>query len=63
MNKMKELRLKHGYTQQKFAELLDVSRSVVEKWETGVRNPGRRSKKDIKKILKEDIDALFAEVE
>ena len=61
MNKMKQLREKQGYTQAKFAELLDVSLNTVQKWEQGTRFPGRRSKKDIKNLLPtaEEVDKLF----
>ena len=51
MNKMKELRERNGYTQQQFADLLDVTINTVQKWEQGVSNPGRRSKKDLKEIF------------
>ena len=59
MNKMKRLREENGYTQKRFAELLDVSIATVQSWEQENRNPGYRSKKDIKKLLKVDVDALF----
>ena len=62
MNKMKELRTNHGYTQQQFADLLDVSLPTVKKWESGERTPDRRSKKSLYNSLsKVDVDALFAE--
>ena len=61
MNRMKGLRIKEGYTQQAWADLFDVKLNTVQKWEAGDSKPGLRSKKDIKKLLKVDVDALFAE--
>lgn len=46
---IKELRAKYDYTQEDLARLLDVSIETVRKWEQGINNPGRRSKKDIEK--------------
>lgn len=34
-----ELRKKNGLSQEKLAELLNISRQAVSKWETGVSNP------------------------
>lgn len=56
MKSIKELREKYGYTQQQLADLLDVSLSVVQKWERGVRNPGKRSMKDISREFPEDME-------
>lgn len=39
MNRIKQLRKMHGYTQTKFAELLHVSRSAVAMWETTPQRP------------------------
>lgn len=65
MKSIKELREKNGYTQEQLAELLDVSVHTVRGWEQGHRNPGRRSKKDIKNLFPtvEEIDQLFSEEE
>ncbi len=37
--RLRELRKKAGYSQEALAELLDVSRQAVSKWETGAANP------------------------
>lgn len=62
MNKMKELRENNGYTQQQFADLLDVTINTVQKWEQGATKPGRRSQKDLRHAFPEieDIDSLFS---
>jgi len=60
MNKMKELRLEHGYSQIEFAELLEVSRSCVQKWENG-SIPNKKNSRDIKKLFptKAEVDELL----
>ena len=64
---IKAIRTKYGYTQEKLAELLDVSVGTVKSWEQGINKPGRRSKKDINNLLPtltvEEIDNLFSEEE
>ena len=40
MNSMKKIRTSLGYTQEKFAALLHVSRATVAMWETGRSDPG-----------------------
>lgn len=37
--RLTELRKKNGLSQEKLAELLNISRQAVSKWETGVSNP------------------------
>jgi len=37
--KIKALRLKHGYTQQQFANIVGVTYQAVSKWETGKSVP------------------------
>jgi len=63
LRSIKDLRTENGYTQERFAELLDVSVDTVRKWEQGVNGVGRRSKKDIKRLFPtvEEIDNLFNE--
>lgn len=34
--KLKELRIKNEYSQEQLAELLNVSRQAITKWESGV---------------------------
>lgn len=38
-DRLKELRKKAGYSQEQLAELLDISRQAVSKWESGQGNP------------------------
>lgn len=63
---IKLIREKYSYTQERLAELLDVSVSTVRAWEQGVNTKaGRRSKKDIEKTFPEltieEVDNLFNE--
>ena len=39
MNRVKELRLKNGYSQQKLARKLNVHQTAISQWETGRTNP------------------------
>jgi putative transcriptional regulator len=38
-NEIKEIRLKHNLTQDKFAELLGISTGTLKNWEQGRRKP------------------------
>jgi len=49
----KKLRLKNGWTQKQFAELLGVSVRTVQNWDQGIRSPDRRSKIAIRKLTGE----------
>ena len=40
------LRIKHGFTQERLAEMLEVSRQSVSKWELGQAMP------DVEKIIR-----------
>ena len=56
-DKLKELREKHGLSQQELADKLFVSRSAVAKWENGLGMPGKASMEslcDFFKITQED---------
>ncbi len=57
--KIKEIRKKFGYTQEKFAELLNVSRQAVTKWETDAGLPDTENLKQISKIFGVSIDSLL----
>lgn len=45
-DRLKELRKKAGYSQEQLAEMLDISRQAVSKWESGQGNP------DIENVIK-----------
>jgi len=64
---IKAIRDKYGYTQEKLAELLDVSVGTVRGWEQFISNPGKRSMKDLKETFPElkieEVDKLFNEEE
>ena len=58
-NKLRDLRKINNYTQETFAEKLDISRSKVSSWENGKRD---MNIKDAMKIAKEcniSLDNLF----
>ena len=59
INRLREIRRKNNYTQEAFAEKLDISRSKVSSWENGKRD---MNIKDAIKIAKEcnvSLDNLF----
>lgn len=59
INRLREIRRKNNYTQEAFAEKLDISRSKVSSWENGKRD---MNIKDAMKIAKEcniSLDNLF----
>ena len=59
INKLRDIRKNNNYTQESFAELLDISRSKVSSWENGKRD---MNIKDAMKIAKEcnvSLDNLF----
>jgi len=62
---IKALRKEYGYTQRKLAHLLEVDITTVQKWESGDRNPGRRSQKDLDKLFptKQEVDKLMDDIE
>lgn len=49
--KIKDLRLSLGMTQKEFAEKLCVSDRIVRAWEAGDKSPGKRSLKDLNKLM------------
>lgn len=60
MQKIRELRLKAGMTQEQLAKRLNLrTKSTVSKWETGESVPGTRLLINIAKILGCEINDLF----
>ena len=57
-NKLKILRKEHGLTQQDIADSINVSRSVVAKWETGLVIPKDELLKDLALIFKVPVSEL-----
>ena len=51
---VKEIRKSLGLSQQGFALKIGVSISVVQKWEIGKRNPGKKSMEKIDKLVGEE---------
>lgn len=49
--KIKELRKKHGYTQQALANFLGVSRSSISNWETFKRTPSIKNYSALAKVF------------
>ena len=51
MKSTKQIRKDNNWTQKEFAEKLGVSIRTVQNWDQGKRKPGKRSLKDIEKLL------------
>ena len=58
-NKLKELRLTHGMTQEAVAEYLGVSSQTVSKWERGLLSPDIALLPKIALLFRCSIDSLF----
>ena len=58
---IRELRLKHGYTQEQLADRLGVSYQAVSKWETNANTPDISLIPEISKLFGVMIDDLFSE--
>jgi transcriptional regulator with XRE-family HTH domain len=60
MNKIKKIRIDRGYTMQEFADVLEVSKSLIEKLETGNKKTSRSFLEKLKKVFPEiDINIFF----
>lgn len=59
-SKLKELRIKKGYTQTQMAEKLDVTQGAYQKWESGTREPNLENIGKLSKILGVSIDFLLS---
>lgn len=61
--KLKELRIKNEYSQEQLAELLNVSRQAITKWESGKGMPDIDNIKAIADLFDVTIDCLLDEGE
>lgn len=57
--RIKELREKHGLTQLKLAEILDMEASNLSKIERGIQIPKEESLENISRALNVDVKELF----
>lgn len=56
--KIKTLRKSQHLTQVELAEKLGTTQPVLQKWETGIKNPSLRTLKKLSKIFDVSLDAL-----
>ncbi|MGB4985322.1 MAG: helix-turn-helix transcriptional regulator [Erysipelotrichaceae bacterium] len=61
--KLKNLRVKNEYSQEQLAELLNVSRQAITKWENGKGMPDINNIKAIAEIFDVTLDSLLNDVE
>ena len=59
-DRLKVTRKQKGFSQEDLAEMLDVSRQSVTKWETGISYPEIRTLLELSCILEKDLDWLFS---
>lgn len=57
--KLKKIRIDKGYTQEKLARKLDISRTAYTKIEIGIRNPSLNVAMRIKSVLDYSNDNIF----
>ena len=60
---LKELRIKHGYTQLELAQKVNVTYQAVSRWEKGINTPNLLTLVALKRLYKISIDELLLEVE
>lgn len=58
-NRLKSLRLQNNYTQEKLAQRLGLTKSVISAYETGLRMPSYDTLISISKIFKVTTDYLL----
>jgi len=51
--KLKELRIKHGWVQEDVAREIGVSLSTVQRWERQGGKPSRLARRELKKLFEE----------
>lgn len=58
-NRIKELRIKHGLTQEKLAQALNVTPQSISKWENDITMPDILLLPDLSTLFGVTIDELF----
>lgn len=61
--KLKQLRIKNEYSQERLAEMLNVSRQAITKWESGKGMPDISNLKLIANLFDVTLDSLLNDVE
>ena len=59
-NKLKQLRLKNNLSQQKLADMIFVSRTLINKYENGVAIPTKENLEKLANCLNVSVDELFS---
>ena len=62
-NRLRELRKQKGYSQQQLADHLHLSRSSIEMYESGERDPSTETKEAIADFFNVNMDYLFGRQE
>ena len=57
--KLKELREKNGFTQEEIAQLLNISRQSVSKWERGITSPDIKSLFKLSKLYNVTMESML----
>ena len=63
MNRIKQLRAENGYSQQKLADLMRVSRSTIAMWETGGSEPDNKALLQLADIFSVSTDYILGRAE
>lgn len=58
-NKLKALRIEHGYTQTELADAIKVSPQTISNWESGTKDPRLSNVIKLSEILNENISQIF----
>lgn len=61
--KIKQLRIEHEYSQEQLAELLNVSRQAITKWESGKGMPDISNIKLIASLFGVTLDSLLTDIQ
>lgn len=61
--KLKQLRIQNEYSQEQLAEILNVSRQAITKWQTGKRMPNISNIKMISSLFDVTLDSLLSDAQ